>query len=147
MGNLSYDDIFQPFSQPRVFGPVGNNVTDGAFFIPGGGFISATTTVFWAIFSDCDQPDGSGPGGKRGTRGSSTLIEYYGTAGDLLFSSFVPASPGDASLSFFGVIFADPQIARVRITTGDALPSLDDEPNRDVVMMDDFIFGEPRIGQ
>jgi hypothetical protein len=40
--------------------------------------------------------------------------------------------------------FADPLIAHVRITSGDALPSLDDEANRDVVMMDDFIFGEPR---
>jgi hypothetical protein len=146
-GNLSYDHIFQPFSQLRVFSPVGSTVTDVAFFIPGGGFISATTTGFGAIFSDVDQPDGSGAGGKRGNRGSSTLIEYYGTAGELLFSSFVPASPGDASLSFFGVIFTDPRIARVRITTGDALPSLDDGPDRDVVMMDDFIFGEPRIGQ
>jgi hypothetical protein len=45
------------------------------------------------------------------------------------------------------VIFTDAQIARVRITSGDALPSLDDEPNRDVVMMDDFIFGEPRSGE
>ena len=25
----------------------------------------------------------------------------------LIFSSFVPASPGDASLSFFGIVFDD----------------------------------------
>jgi len=35
------------------------------------------------------------------------LIEYFGTDadGDLLFTSFVAASPGDASLSFFGIVF------------------------------------------
>jgi hypothetical protein len=146
-GNLSYDQIFQPFSPVRLFSPVGSNVTEVAFFIPGGGNVAATTRGFGAIFSDVDQPDGSGPAGKRGNRGSSTLVEYYGAGGNLLFSGFVPASPGDASLSFFGVIFADPQIAHVRITSGNALPSLDDETNRDVVMMDDFIFGEPRSGE
>jgi hypothetical protein len=146
-GNLSYDQIFQPFSQLRLFSAVGSNLTEVAFFIPGGGDVPATTNGFGVIFSDVDQPDGSGPAGKRGNRGSSTRVAYYGAGGDLLFSGFVPASPGDASLSFFGVIFTDAQIARVRITSGDALPSLDDEPNRDVVMMDDFIFGEPRSGE
>jgi hypothetical protein len=146
-GNLTYNNIFQPFSQLRLFSPVGSNVTEVDFFIPGGGNIVANTTGFGAIFSDVDQPDGSGPSGKRGNRGSSTLVEYFGTSGDLLFSAFAPASPGDASLSFFGVVFEDPRIAQVRITTGDAVPSVDDEANRDVVMMDDFIFGEPRIGQ
>jgi hypothetical protein len=146
-GNPSYDSIFQPFSQLRLFSPVGSHVTEMAFFVPGGGNIPATSTGFGAVFSDVDQPDGSGPSGKRGNRGSSTLLEYYGTSGNLLFSSFVPASPGDASLSFFGVVFAEPAIGHVRITSGDAVPSLDDEPNRDVVMMDDFIYGEPRIGQ
>jgi hypothetical protein len=146
-GNLSYDQIFQPFSQLRLFSPVGSNVTDVTFFIPGGGNVAATTSGFGAVFSDVDQPDGSGPAGKRGNRGSSTLVEYYGAGGNLLFSGFVPASPGDASLSFFGVVFADPLIAHVRITSGDALPSLDDDANRDVVMMDDFIFGEPRAGE
>jgi hypothetical protein len=29
-------------------------------------------------------------------------MEYFDADGELLFSSFVPASPGDGSLSFFG---------------------------------------------
>jgi hypothetical protein len=72
------------------------------------------------------------------------LIEYYGTNGELLFSSFVPASPGDGGLSFFGVVFPDARIARVRITSGDVAPGPDDSQKQDVVMMDDFIYGEPR---
>jgi hypothetical protein len=61
----------------------------------------------------------------------------------VLFSSFVPASPGDASLSFFGIVFDDPVIARVRITTGDTAPDPDDGGKQDIVVMDDFIYGEP----
>ena len=69
------------------------------------GRIPATVTGFGAVFTDVDQPDGSGPSKKRGNRGASTLIEYFGADGKVLFSSFVPASPGDASLSFFGIMF------------------------------------------
>jgi hypothetical protein len=69
----------------------------------------------------------------------------------LLFSSFVPASPGDGSLSFFGIVFKDPLnplllnplIARVRITTGDTAPGPNDDAKNDIVVMDDFIYGEP----
>jgi hypothetical protein len=61
-----------------------------------------------------------------------------------LFSSFVPASPGDGSLSFFGVVFRDPRIFRVRITSGNTAPGPDDGGTQDIVMMDDFIYGEPQ---
>ena len=60
----------------------------------------------------------------------------------LLFSSFVPASPGDGSLSFFGIVFDESRIARVRITSGDTAGP-DDGQKRDIVVMDDFIYGEP----
>ncbi|HSD21523.1 MAG TPA: hypothetical protein VLC54_15860, partial [Anaeromyxobacter sp.] len=64
--------------------------------------------------------------------------------GELLFSSFVPASPGDGSQSFFGIAFDEARIARVRITSGDVAPGPDDDGKHDVVMMDDFIYGEPQ---
>jgi len=62
----------------------------------------------------------------------------------LLFRSSVPASPGDGSFSFLGIVFAEPRIARVRITSGDVAPGPDDDREHDVVMMDDFIYGEPQ---
>jgi hypothetical protein len=71
-------------------------------------------------------------------------MEYFDAYGRLIFSSFVPASPGNASLSFFGIVFDDARIARVRITTGDVAPGPDDDEKRDIVMMDDFIYGEPQ---
>jgi hypothetical protein len=149
--NPTYGNIFSTFSPLRLFTPVGSNITEAFFFIPGKNPLPlpgdpsdpATVTGFGAVFTDVDQPDGSGPGKKRGNRGASTLIEYFGADGKLLFSSFVPASPGDASLSFFGIVFKDPLIARVRITTGDTAPGPDDG-KQDIVVMDDFIYGEPQ---
>lgn len=141
-GNPTYDSIFQAFSPLRLFAAIGSNVTEATFFVPGAGG-AATITGFGAVFADVDQPDGSGPGKKRGNRGASTLLEYFGPQGELVFSSFVPASPGDAGLSFFGIVFNNPRIARVRITSGDVAPGPDDGA-QDVVVMDDFIYGEPQ---
>jgi len=143
--NLTYEDIFSVFSASRLFTPVGSNITEALFFVPGtNGRDPATVRGFGAVFTDIDQPDGSGPGKKKGNRGASTLIEYFDADGKLLFSSFVPASPGDGSLSFFGIVFDEPLIARVRITTGDTAPGPDDDVKQDIVMMDDFIYGEPQ---
>jgi hypothetical protein len=144
-GNPSYADIFVPFSQHRLFTPVGSNITETLFFIPGtNGAQAATVSGFGAVFTDVDLPDGSGPGKKQGNRKASTLLEYFGVDGKLLFSSFVPSSPGDGSQSFFGVLFDDAVIARVRITTGNAAPGPDDGGKVDIVMMDDFLYGEPQ---
>ncbi len=143
--NPTYSRSFTIFSPSRLFTPVGSNVTEAFFFVPGtNGRVRAAVRGFGAIFTDVDQPDGSGPSKKRGNRGASTLIEYFDANGKVLFSSFAPASPGDASLSFFGIVFAQPLIARVRITAGDTAPGPDDDENNDIVMMDDFIYGEPQ---
>ncbi len=127
----------------RLFSAIGSNVTDALFFVPCGGEVPATTRGFGAVFSDIDLPDGTGPSPKQGNRHASTLIEYFGSDGEVLFSSFAPASPGDGSLSFFGIVFDDARIAHVRITVG-ATPGPDDSRKLDVVMMDDFIYGEPQ---
>lgn len=144
--NPNYETDFSTFSPSRLFTPVGSNVTEALFFVPGSnGGVAATVSGFGAVFTDVDQPDGSGPSRKKGNRGASTLIEYFGVDGKVLFSSFIPASPGDGSLSFFGIVFDEPLIARVRITTGDTVPGPDDDDKRDIVMMDDFIYGEPQV--
>ena len=143
-GNPTYKTSFRAFSASRLFSAIGGRVTDVNFFVPGGGNVPATVSGFGAVFTDVDQPNGSGPAQKRGNRKASTLIEYYGANGELLFSSFVPASPGDGGFSFFGIVFPDARIARVRITSGDVAPGPDDSVKQDVVMMDDFIFGEPQ---
>ncbi|MFY9608615.1 MAG: hypothetical protein WAU45_08380 [Blastocatellia bacterium] len=138
--NPTYGTVFTAFSPARLFSAIGSNITEVDFFVPGGGNIRATVAGFGAVFTDVDQPGAS----KQGKRGSSSLIEYFGADGELLFTSFIPASPGDGSLSFFGILFEDARIARVRITSGKVAPGPDDAAKIDIVMMDDFLYGEPQ---
>ena len=144
--NPTYATIFRAFSPSRLFTPVGSNRTEALFFIPGSnGATPATVRGFGAVFTGVDLPDGSGPGAKRGNRQASALIEYFDRLGLPIFSGFVPASPVDGSQSFFGIVFDDARIARVRITAGNVAPGPAEEAHRaDVVMMDDFIYSEPQ---
>jgi hypothetical protein len=142
-GNSSYATIFRAFSPLRLFSPIGSNVTEVEFFVPGSnGGTPATSTGFGVVFTDVDSPDGSRLRDRTGNRHASTLIEYFGVHGELLFSSSAPASPGDGNFSFFGVVFSDARIARVKIIAGDAAPGPNDD-RKDIVMMDDFLYGEP----
>jgi hypothetical protein len=147
-GNPTYGTIFKAFSRSRLFTPVGSNITVASFSIPGtNGNAPATVRGFGAVFTDVDQPDGIGISATQTSRKASTLIEYFDKHGRLLFSSFVPAAPGDGSLSFFGIKFNDARIASVLIKTGDVAPGPNDDAHHDVVMMDDFIYGEPQLLQ
>ena len=142
-GNPNYAKIFRTFSRSRLFTPVGSNITEASFSIPGtNGNAPATVRGFGAVFTDVDQPDGTGT---LAPHKGSTLIDYFDKIGKLIFSSFVPAAPGDGSLSFFGIKFDDARIASVRITAGNVAPGPNDDRQHDVVMMDDFIYGEPQL--
>jgi hypothetical protein len=142
--NQSYATIFKAFSPVRLFSAIGSDVTDTLFFVPGPGEVAATTRGFGVVFSDIDLPDGGDdPNPRQANKRASTLIEFFAANGELLFSSFAPASPGDGNQTFFGIVLDDARIARVRITVG-ATPGPDDSRKRDVVMMDDFIYGEPQ---
>jgi hypothetical protein len=141
--NPTYATIFSTFSPLRLFTPVDSNITDAVFSIPGtNGASLATVRGFGAVFTDVDEPDGRGLGIRK-RRGASTVIDYFGADGRVLFSTYVPASPGDGSLSFFGIVFEDAIIAGVRITAGDVAPGQNDG-SQDIVVMDDFIYGEPQ---
>jgi hypothetical protein len=143
--NPTYGAIFSTFSPLRLFTPVDSNITEALFFVPGTeGKEAAVVRGFGAVFTDVDQPDGSRAWEKQEDPAASTLIEYFDADDKLLFSSFVPASPGDGSLSFFGIVFDDARIARVKITSGNVAPGPDDDEQYDIVMMDDFIYGEPQ---
>src|SRR5438105_4014007 len=97
--NATYATIFRAFSPLRLFVPVGSNLTEAQFFLPGSnGSAAAKVTGFGAIFTDVDEPNGSGPGDKHGNRHASTKIEYFNAEGRLIYSSLVPASPGDGNL-------------------------------------------------
>ena len=133
-GNATYATIFSTFSPLRLFTPVGSNITDVTFFIPGtNGLIPATVGSFGAVFSDVDLAN-------------ITSIQYFSPAGASLGTFFAPTGTvANGSLSFLGVAFnQNEQIGRVRITTGNSALGPNDGAGIDVVVMDDLIFGEPR---
>jgi hypothetical protein len=147
-GNPTYGQVFRTFSASRLFTPVGSNITDASFSIPGtNGLVPAAVRGFGAVFTDVDRSEGSGPGLRRGNRNSSAVIEYFGRDGRVLFTGFVPASAGNGNLSFFGIVFDDARIAAVRIRAGSVAPGPNDDEHHDIVMMDDFIYGEPQLLQ
>jgi hypothetical protein len=143
--NPTYNTIFSTFSPLRLFTPVGSNVTNALFFIPGtNGGTRALVRGFGAVFTDVDQQTGSGFGGMQSRR--SSTIEYFDASNKLLFRGIVPASPRNANISFFGIVFDEAIIARVRIITGNSALGPDDgDGEPDIVVMDDFIYGEPQM--
>ena len=134
--NATYATIFQAFSPTRLFTSLESNLTNARFFVPGGGEVPATVAAFGAVFTDVDQF-----GDKSD---AATTLVFYGVYGDVIFQADVPASKGDGSLSFVGVLFDAAKIARVRLKSGNVAPGPNDSNRREVVMMDDFIFGEPQ---
>jgi hypothetical protein len=140
--NPTYATIFKAFSPVRLFSPIDSNESVVNFFVPGGGDLPATTNAFGSVFTDVDQQNAGDD--DHGSRKARTVLEYLDVDGRRLYTGVVPASPGDGSQSFFGIILKDARIAHVRITTGNAVPGVNDSRKRDVVMMDDFIYGEPK---
>lgn len=134
-GNIdaSYTTTFQAFSPQRLFTSLGSNTLDVKFFVPGTN-TPAVTTGFGAVFSDVDLAN-------------TTSITLFDIFSNPLGTFFVPATLGSETFSFLGVSFTDPVIARVRITSGNIAlgPGVTDQngDTRDVVVMDDFLFGEP----
>lgn len=134
-GNPTYATLFQTFSSPRVFSPMNSNITDVTFFVPGtGGATPATVNAFGAVFSDVDLAN-------------TTSIQYFDINGNPLGTFFAPSVAGaNQTLSFLGIAFnAGERVARVRITTGNASLSAGTfDGASDLVVMDDFIYSEPR---
>lgn len=131
--NPTYAAIFEPFSPSRLFAPIGSNVTDGFFAIPGtGGAVLAGVTGFGAIFSDVDLPVSS--------------IEYFDRFGGSIGSFVVPQFQGNETFSFLGLLLAPGEglIAHVRITTGNAALGPNESSVVDLVVMDDFLYAEPQ---
>ncbi|MGA5299922.1 hypothetical protein ACPCHT_08340 [Nucisporomicrobium flavum] len=132
-GNLNsqYPGIFATFSPQRLFTPIGTNQMSVRFFSPGT-TTPATVKGFGAVFTDVDKAD-------------TTKIELYDRWGARLWWHAVPkGTTASKSLSFLGVK-TSADVYEVRITTGNAPLSATntDTSTRDVVVMDDLLYGEP----
>jgi hypothetical protein len=131
-GNIeaNYTSTFQTFSAQRLFTAIGSNIYDVNFFVPGTS-TPALVSGFGSIFTDVDLFD-------------STSIEYFDQNNSSLGVFSAPTQ--DLGLSFIGVSFASPTIAKVRITQGNLAlgAGINDEGSSiDVVAADDFLYSEP----
>jgi hypothetical protein len=129
--NPQYASLFAAFSANRLFTPVGSNITDGFFSIPGtGGAIPAGVSGFGVVFSDVDLP--------------GTSLGFITTAG-AIGSLPVPTFAGNQTFSFLGLLLGPGEglIRSVRITTGTNALGPSESATVDLVVMDDFLYGEP----
>jgi hypothetical protein len=135
--NSKYAGEFTAFSPKKLFIASGSTITDVRFVVAGSN-TPATVTGFGSVFEDV---------GREG----STTIEYFDAAGNRLLIVKAPRASDERGLSFVGAKFDSRIVARVRITSGDTPLGANVEDNvkgagqkRDLVAMDDFIYGEPR---
>jgi hypothetical protein len=129
--NPAYTNEFATFSPQRLFTAIGSTITDVNFFIPGS-TTATTTRGFGVVFTDVD------------VLGSARIELFNGERS--LGAYDAPAFAGDGGLSFIGVSFDDAEVTRVQITSGTATLGAgvtESLPGKDLVVMDDFIYGEP----
>jgi hypothetical protein len=126
--NPTYTQDFEPFSAQRLFTSLGSTITDVNFFLPGTA-TPAVTSAFGAIFSDVDLP--------------GSTMEFFDSLNNSLGVFAVPFLAGNQTFSFLGLLFDAPVVARVRITSGNTALGPNEGGATDVVVMDDFIYGEP----
>ncbi len=126
--NPTYPSRFRTFSPPRLFSPIGSNIVNLTFRVPGTQR-PAVVRGFGAVYTDVDLPERTG-------------FRYYDIHGKLLGAFTVPAKP--RGLSFLGVRFPRAVVARVRIEYGNHALGPNDSAKIDVAVMDNFIYGEPQ---
>ena len=128
----SYDAQFDAFSPTKTFVAAGSAVTDVTFQRPGEA-TAAAVHGFGVVFSDVD------------VAGAAT-VEFFSAAGSLGRYA-APVAP--QGISLVGVHFPDDDVVRVRIVSGGGalgagVHDVSDGGSADLVVMDDFLYDEPR---
>jgi hypothetical protein len=126
--NPVYADQFKAFSAERLFSPIGSNIVNLTFRVPGTSR-RAGVRGFGAVYTDID-------------RRENTAFEYFDSRGRSLGKFAVPPEP--EGLSFLGVVFRKPIVARVKIEYGTGPLGPVDSDTYDAAVMDDFVYGEPQ---
>ncbi|MEO6130284.1 MAG: hypothetical protein ABIQ02_00445 [Saprospiraceae bacterium] len=127
--NPTYQTTFPPFTAERVFSPIGSNVVNLTFYVPGSN-TPAVVQGFGAVYIDVDKQE-------------NTAFEYFDINDESLGVYATPTlSNGHV---FLGVLFDKPIVHRVRIEYGNSALGPNDGGSVDVAVMDDFIYAEPQL--
>jgi hypothetical protein len=125
---------FSTFSGSKSFSAVSSNLWNVEFEVAGVRE-AASVKGFGAVFSDVDDA-------------TSTTIEYF--SGNRSLGVFkVPVRSAGTTLSFLGVYFPDEKVTKVRIRQGNAavangVKDVSAGGTKDLVIMDDFLYDEPK---
>jgi len=133
--NAALGDQFKPFSGKKLFMAVGSNKVEVDFKLSG----TATDGLvkgFGVVFSDVD-------------RAGSTHVDYLDANGVRIASLPAPAKLSAHEFSFIGAVFTSAVVAKVQIVSGSVplTPTINDLSaggGADLVVMDDFLYGEPQ---
>jgi hypothetical protein len=133
--NPTYADEFRFFSANKIFAPVGSNLLDVLFQVAGQP-TPAVSSGFGVVFSDVDVAD-------------ATTVELFASDGSSLGKIAAPVRSDAQGLSFVGVTFDSPVIARVRLTLGTGalgtgVNDITAGGTKDLVVVDNLIYGEPK---
>lgn len=127
---------FASFSGAKTFSAVNNVLWDIFFEVPGEP-VQAGVRGFGAVFLDVDDANG-------------TTIEYF--AGNRSLGVFKVPARSTNSYSFLGVYFPNERVTRIRIKQGNAVVAngvqdISAGGQKDLVIMDDFLYDEPKALQ
>jgi hypothetical protein len=133
--NPAYAANFNAFSSPKTFMPIGSASLTVSFRVPGSD-TPASTRGFGLVFSDVE-------------REGAASIKLFDAQGRSLGQYHAPVRSDALGFSFVGVVFESPLVARVVIRSGQAalgpdVQDLTDGGNRDLVVMDDYLYAEPQ---
>jgi hypothetical protein len=133
--NATYANEFGTFSPTKIFSPIGSNVMDVDFQVAGQP-TPAEVTGFGVVFSDVDVA-------------GATTIELFDRGGQSLGRIAAPVRSDAAGLSFVGARFTQAIVARARITLGTGalgatVNDISAGGTLDLVVTDNFIYGEPK---
>jgi hypothetical protein len=133
--NPTYGEQFESFSKVKTFMAAGSRNMTLTFRVPGTD-TNALVSGIGIVFSDVD-------------RDGAATITLYALDGTSLGEYAAPARSDANGHSFVGVAFDQPIIGRVEVRSGEAAlgagtNDVSDGGTYDLVVTDDFLFGEPQ---